>query len=200
MDNRYRIGLVAAALLALGMATGPAVAAADEAAEELAPNFTLKSRDGQNVELRGQVVMVNFWASWCGPCRQEFPHLDEIYQRYRRLGFTVLGVNVEEDTRAAERWLADTPVSFPILFDRTNRVSREYDVVAMPSTVLIDRDGKVRHVHNGYQPGYENKYQTQVRALLRERQSKVAGEQKAAPRAAFTMSAEELRERGLEPE
>ena len=139
--------------------------------EDAAPDFTLKSRGGENIklsELRGQVVLINFWASWCGPCRQEMPLLDQMYQQYSPLGFTLLGVNVEQDTTDAERMLEDTPVTFPILFDAENEVSKLYDVTAMPSTVLVDRDGNVRYVHQGYKPGYENEYLTQIRALVRE--------------------------------
>src|SRR5215470_744860 len=146
-------------------------AAAHAALDGPAPDFTLKSRAGENIklsELRGQVVLINFWASWCGPCRQEMPLLDQMYQKYAPLGFTLLGVNVEQDSTDAERLLKDTPVTFPILFDAQNEVSKLYDVTAMPSTVLVDRDGKVRYVHKGYQPGYETEYQTQIRALVKE--------------------------------
>jgi peroxiredoxin len=139
---------------------------------ESAPDFTLPRDDGQSIslsELRGQVVMINFWASWCGPCRQEMPLLEQIHQRYEPLGFTLLGVNVEENSGDAIAFLEERPVSFPILFDPNNDVSKLYDVIAMPSTVLIDRQGKVRHLHHGYKPGYENDYQDQVRALVRER-------------------------------
>lgn len=136
-----------------------------------APDFDLASRDGGRValsDLAGQVVMVNFWATWCGPCRQEMPQLEALYERYSDLGFTLLGVNVEEDSSGADAFLAETPVSFPILFDPENKVSELYNVVAMPSTVLIDKSGNLRFIHHGYQPGYENDYQSQIRALIRE--------------------------------
>ncbi len=136
-----------------------------------APDFTLKSRSGENIklsELRGQVVMINFWASWCGPCRQEMPLLDQLYQRYQPMGFTLLGVNVEEDGTAADKVLKEIPVSFPVLYDNRNQVSERYQVSAMPSTFLIDRDGQVRYLHKGYQPGYEETYQQQIRELVRE--------------------------------
>jgi peroxiredoxin len=137
-----------------------------------APDFTLESRAGGPVSLaglRGQVVLVNFWATWCAPCRQEMPLLDAIYRRYEPMGFTLLGVNVEPDSRLSERFLRDTPVTFPILFDPEERVSRLYSVAAMPSTVIIDRKGVVRYIHHGYKPGDENKYQDSVRTLIRER-------------------------------
>ena len=136
-----------------------------------APDFTLKSRSGENLklsELRGEVVMVNFWASWCGPCRQEMPLLDQLYKRFSPMGFTILGVNVEEDSADAEKVLGEIPVSFPILFDSRNQVSKAYDINAMPSTFLVDRDGKVRYLHKGYKPGYEDEYQRQIRELIRE--------------------------------
>ena len=136
-----------------------------------APQFNLGSREGKDVSLtqyHGQVVMINFWASWCGPCRQEMPLLEGIYKKYNKLGFTLLGVNVEPDSKAAEEWLKATPVSFPILFDKDSKVSKLYDVAGMPSTVIIDRAGKVRVLHRGYKPGDENEYLDSIRSLVRE--------------------------------
>jgi peroxiredoxin len=136
-----------------------------------APNFTLKSNTGKNIklsELRGQVVLLNFWASWCGPCRQEMPLLEKLQQRYSALGFTVLGVNVEEDPSKAKSLLKDIPVSFPILFDTQNTVSKQYNVSAMPSTVMIDRNGNMRYLHTGYKSGDEVQYKKWVKQLVKE--------------------------------
>jgi peroxiredoxin len=136
-----------------------------------APTFSLPDRSGNMVSLddyKGQVVLVNFWASWCGPCRQEMPLLEELHQRYAPLGFTLLGINVEEDSSLADSFLAETPVEFPILYDRSNAVSKAYDVIAMPTTIIVDREGRVRFIHHGYKAGYENDYQDQVRTLIRE--------------------------------
>ncbi len=168
MTNRgLRIaGVLAAGLLGSVLAGGPVVAN-----NSVAPAFSLQTRDGKTLsleDLRGEVVMINFWATWCGPCRQEMPLLEQIYQRYSGLGFTLLGVNVEEHSADADRFLAETPVSFPILFDPNNEVSKQYGVRAMPSTVIVDRQGNVRFLHHGYQPGYENEYQNQIRELVRE--------------------------------
>ena len=141
------------------------------ASSAIAPSFSLPSRSGDSVsleQLKGQVVMLNFWASWCGPCRQEMPLLDQMHKRYSSLGFTLLGVNVEANTKDAERWLAETPVSFPVLFDKDSKVSKLYDVNAMPSTVFIDRKGNVRYLHRGYKAGDEGEYLNQIRALLKE--------------------------------
>ena len=162
---RNRIAAIAAAL-ALAL---PALAGS--AAGGLAPPFTLASRSGGDVSLahyKGQVVMINFWASWCGPCRQEMPLLESIYRRYGKMGFTLLGVNVEPDSQAANEWLKLTPVSFPILYDKDSKVSKLYDVAGMPSTVIIDRSGKLRMLHRGYKPGDENEYLDSIRTLIRE--------------------------------
>lgn len=136
-----------------------------------APNFTLKSLSGKNIklsELTGNVVLVNFWASWCGPCRQEMPLLDAIHKKYEPLGFTVLGINVEEQVANAKSFIDERPVDFPILFDSNNQVSKLYNVIAMPTTVVIDRDGKIRYIHQGYQSGDEVKYRKMVKTLVRE--------------------------------
>ena len=138
---------------------------------QVAPDFALKSSTGENLRLseyRGDVVMINFWATWCGPCRQEMPLLDELYTRYERVGFSLLGVNIDDDSRRAMQMIEDLGVSFPVLFDARKEVSELYEVEAMPVTVLVDREGNVRYVHHGYKPGYEEKYLDQVRSLLRE--------------------------------
>jgi peroxiredoxin len=160
---RTMLGMAASLLLAMtvnaGELSGPA------------PNFSLMSRSGEQVsleDLKGQVVMINFWATWCGPCRREMPHLEALHQRYSNLGFTLLGINVEDDTRGVEKFLRETPVSFEVLYDPTNKVSALYDVIAMPSTVMVDREGNLRFMHHGYQAGFEHEYQAQIRALLRE--------------------------------
>jgi peroxiredoxin len=136
-----------------------------------APPFTLAAKGGSNVSLsqyKGQVVMINFWASWCGPCREEMPLLETIYKKYSKLGFTMIGVNVEPDSKAADEWLKATPVSFPILYDTDSKVSKLYEVAGMPSTVIIDRNGNLRKLHRGYKPGDENEYLDSIRALIRE--------------------------------
>ena len=162
---RIRIAVIVAAL----SVSLPALAGSSSPAP--APAFTLASRAGQDVSLaqyKGQVVMINFWASWCGPCRQEMPLLESIYKKYNKMGFTMLGVNVEPDSNAANEWLKATPVSFPILYDRDSKVSKLYDVAGMPSTVIIDRTGKLRVLHRGYKPGDENEYLDSIRTLIRE--------------------------------
>lgn len=136
-----------------------------------APDFALKSSTGENLrlsEFRGDVVMINFWATWCGPCRQEMPLLDELHNRYERVGFNLLGVNIDDDSRRAMQMIDELGVDFPVLFDARKEVSELYDVETMPVTVLVDREGTVRYVHLGYKPGDEDTYLDKVRSLLRE--------------------------------
>ncbi|MGZ5129995.1 MAG: TlpA disulfide reductase family protein [Caldimonas sp.] len=162
----FGLRLVAAvAMLVVAGAATPAIAPS-----AAAPDFTLRTMSGPNLRLaeqRGRVVMVNFWATWCGPCRQEMPQLDRLYQKYRSSGFVLLGVNVDDDTRKAADVAAKLGVTFPVLLDTDKAVSKLYDLSTMPSTVLIDRDGKVRYVHRGYLTGYEDNYDKQIRELLK---------------------------------
>jgi thiol-disulfide isomerase/thioredoxin len=160
------------ALLAAGALLLP-VAATEAAADPQgpAPNFKLPLRGGKDLslaQLRGQVVMLNFWASWCGPCRQEMPLLESIQKKYKPLGFTMVGVNVEPDSAEAEKFLQQVPVSFPVAYDRDSNVSKLFRVRGMPSTVIVDRKGNTRMIHQGYKPGDENVYLDQIRSLLRE--------------------------------
>ncbi len=139
--------------------------------KEAAPDFTLETLEGPNLRLeeyRGQVVLLNFWASWCGPCRQEMPVLDRLHQRYEDTGFAVLGVNVEGERAPAQKIVDKTNVTFPVLIDAKQKVSELYNLEAMPSTVVIDRDGVVRYIHRGYKPGDEAKYVEVVKELIRE--------------------------------
>jgi peroxiredoxin len=164
---RGSIGRAWAAAFALAVACGAQATPAGRSA----PDFTLRSAEGPNVRLqesRGRVVMVNFWATWCGPCRQEMPHLNRLYGRYRDAGFTLFGVNIDEDPAKAIGLANRLGLQFPVLLDSEKKVSRLYDLSTMPSTVLIDRDGRVRHVHLGYRDGVEVTYETQIRELLKE--------------------------------
>ncbi len=136
-----------------------------------APDFTLPSSSGSNVrlsELKGEVILLNFWASWCGPCRVEMPSLNKLHNKYKSIGFKVIGVNVEESNTNAKVFLKENKVSFPILWDKKNKVSKQYHVSAMPTTVLIDRDGKIRYIHKGYQAGDEKIYKKVIKQLIRE--------------------------------
>ena len=158
-------------ILAAWLAGAAGTAAALPPVGTLAPDFASKSDSGRNVrlsELRGQVVLVNFWASWCSPCRQELPLLSKMYSQYGNAGFVLLAVNVDDNRKDAEGMLKRLGLKVPTLFDGRKSVARLYGVDTMPATLVIDRDGRVRYVHRGYYEGYEKKYEQQVRELLKE--------------------------------
>lgn len=169
IKQQLRTGYLRACLLLLGLSlTAPAFSVD---VEQSAPDFTLEALEGPNQRLqeyRGQVVLINFWASWCGPCRQEMPVLDQLHKRYEEAGFAVLGVNVEGSRAPAEKIAKEANVSFPVLIDAKQKISKEYDLEAMPSTVVVDRDGKIRYIHRGYKPGDETKYLEVVKQLISE--------------------------------
>jgi len=166
MLKLFRLIVVAMSLFGLGVMPANAKIISGKA-----PVFTLKSRGGHNLRLsdyRGQVVLINFWASWCGPCRQEMPLLENLYKRYNKLGFTIMGVNVDTDSTKANNYLKDMTVTFPIVYDISNAVSKSFNVNAMPTTVIVDRNGNMRFLHQGYRPGYENDYKKEVVQLIKE--------------------------------
>jgi peroxiredoxin len=159
------------AVLGAALAIGPTLSAQAIAPTGFAPDFTLRAADGKNLRLqeqRGQVVLVNFWATWCGPCKQEMPHLNRLYEKYRASGFVLLAVNIDEDPRLAVGTAQRMGLKFPVLLAGDKKVSKLYDLSSMPSTVMIDRDGRVRHIHLGYREGLEDLYEKQIRELVKE--------------------------------
>lgn len=169
-----RNALLAAALATLtagftGLFGTPALASVKP--QQPAPDFTLARAEGGNLRLaeqRGQVVLINFWASWCGPCRVEMPHLNRLHAAYKASGFTVLAINVDDDPKHGAATAARWGVRVPVLLDANKQVTRRYDLGAMPGTVLVDRDGQVRYLHRGYREGMEADYERQIRELVKE--------------------------------
>lgn len=117
---------------------------------------------------RGNVVMLNFWASWCAPCREEFPLMDDLLKRYEALGFTIVAVNIDQRRELADKMLAQLNPSFTVVFDTENKVSQRYQLEAMPSTFFLDRKGNIRFAHKGYRAGDESKYEDFIRTLIKE--------------------------------
>jgi thiol-disulfide isomerase/thioredoxin len=169
--KRRTVTSLVAAFVALAAAPAAPVLAAGAAAGP-APDFVLDSNTGKPLKLsgfKGQVVMINFWATWCGPCRKEMPLLDAIYKQYKDKSFTLLSVNVEPDPKLANDWLKKTPVSFPVLYDVKSDVSNLYKVAVMPSSIFVDKKGNLRSIHRGYKDGDENDYMNSIRMLMREK-------------------------------
>jgi peroxiredoxin len=133
-----------------------------------APDFTLQTRDGETIalaDLRGPVVLLNFWATWCPPCRAEMPAIQDVYDGYQDQGFTVLAVDVGEGDAQVASFADERGLTFPILMDGDGTVSRRYQVRAMPSTFFIDQDGIIREVTLGG-PMSEGFIESQVSGLL----------------------------------
>ncbi len=118
----------------------------------------------------GQVLYVDFWASWCGPCLQSFPFMDELQSRHGTAGLRVVAVNLDERPEDARLFLEDMAVSFQVVEDasETKQCARDFGVAAMPSSYLIDRKGVVRHVHRGFRPGDTATVRALVEFLLQE--------------------------------
>ncbi len=118
--------------------------------------------------LRGRVVYVDFWASWCVPCRVSMPALDGLYRRNQARGFSVVGVSKDVSAAEAKRFLAKVAVTFPLAIDADDAAARAFDVKAMPSGYLIDRKGVVRHVHRGYNDESAAALEREIETLLKE--------------------------------
>lgn len=113
---------------------------------EAAPNFTLTTLDGQTVQLsdlKGKAVMLNFWGTWCKPCRTEMPAMQAAYQKYKAQGFTIAAINIAETDIAASNFAKQVGISFPIWMDRNREVVKLYDIGPLPSSIFIDPDGTI---------------------------------------------------------
>jgi cytochrome c biogenesis protein CcmG/thiol:disulfide interchange protein DsbE len=135
------------------LVTGP-TAAQGPVVGNPAPDITLETRDGVKTrlaDLRGQAVVINFWASWCVPCRTEMPHLVAVYQEHAARGLAVLAVNLTDQERSEDigRFVESTAMPFPALLDARGRVRERYRLVAVPTTVFVDRSGVVQRIHPG---------------------------------------------------
>jgi peroxiredoxin len=142
-----------------GAAVTPvAVAALPDSAplpDHPAPDFALPQLDGTPLELRdlrGQVVLINVWATWCPPCRAEMPAIQQAYAEYRDRGFIVLAINQREDADAITSFLEQHQLTFPILLDRDGQASAAYQASALPSSFFVDRRGVIRAVYRGPMP------------------------------------------------
>jgi cytochrome c biogenesis protein CcmG/thiol:disulfide interchange protein DsbE len=165
---RQRAGFVVAIVAALSCVAGTAWALA---AGARAPEIGLRDRSNQMVNLaslRGQVFVVDFWASWCAPCAQEMPFLEGLYASLHQEGFTVIGVSQDSDAGHIDTFLGRVHVSFPIAQDTGQAVAHRYGPGAMPTTFIVDRRGIVRYVHNGFRRGDAATIEREIRALIAE--------------------------------
>ena len=163
--NRILCLLMCAGLATTGVAHAVGVG-------EAAPSFALATAKGEAValdKLRGQVVYVDFWASWCGPCKRSFPWMNELAQRYGASGLAVVAVNVDKKREDAERFLAQLPAQFTVVYDAAGTTPAAYAAKAMPSSYLIDRSGKIVMVEQGFRDEQKAAVETRIRDLLAAR-------------------------------
>ncbi len=151
---------------------GSFASAADAAAKPwAAPAFSLKDKAGQVrtlAEFKGSVVLVDFWASWCAPCKASFPALDSLHEDLHGDGLEVVAINVDEDRKDAQAFLEGRSPSMTVLFDPQGRSPQDYKVEGMPSSFLIDRDGNVRFQHLGFTEKTKANFRREIAILLRE--------------------------------
>lgn len=136
-----------------------------------APDITLRTADGAAIrlaDLRGRVVLVDFWASWCAPCKASFPALDALYREFHPRGVDVLAVNLDERRRDADVFLAGRPHALTVVFDPKGASAEAFGVQGMPSSFLIDRNGIVRFAHMGYSGNVAESYRHELTMLVSE--------------------------------
>jgi peroxiredoxin len=137
-----------------------------------APDVALLRPDGTAVHVadyRGKILLVDFWASWCVPCKTSFPALDALYREYQPRGVEVLAVNVDEQHSKADAFLTDHPHRMTVLFDPKGAAAEAFGVKGMPTSYVIDRVGNVRFTHTGYSGNVDASYRNEIAQLLAER-------------------------------
>jgi thiol-disulfide isomerase/thioredoxin len=157
-------------LLLLALVCFEAVATED--VNRPAPNCALSNLEvSEKYDLqrfKGQVVYVDFWASWCGPCVQSFPYMNTLNHDLKEQGLQVLGINLDENAEDAHDFVSHTPPEFLVAADSNGNCAKEFGVKAMPSTFLVDRKGVIREIHYGFRPGEAKEFRGKVEQLLAE--------------------------------
>lgn len=119
-------------------------------------------------QFSGQVVVLDFWASWCVPCRRSFPWLNSMHSKYSGDGLIVVGINLDNEEALAAAFLDEFPAEFAIYFDRDKSLARQFDVAAMPSSFVIGPDGQVLAYHQGFRVADQDGYEAAIRAALQQ--------------------------------
>lgn len=162
---------IAASVLSVSLLVKAGAAEGDTYGDEPAPDFVLKSLDGPNLRLseyRGQVVMLAFWASWCGECRGQLKAFTDLHTAYGESGLTILSVNLDSKMTQARETAQSLGLGFPVLYDAGGEVAELYDIRDVPLVVFVDREGRVRGTMDGYSGSDETLFVERVRTLLRE--------------------------------
>jgi thiol-disulfide isomerase/thioredoxin len=133
-----------------------------------APNFDLAGRTGSIKlnDFKGKAVYLDFWASWCGPCKQSFPWMNEMQSKYASKGFQIVAINVDQKINEANAFLKDNPAKFAVAFDPSGKMPLTYAIKGMPTSFLIGPDGKVLSVHSGFRPEQRDELERQIKLSL----------------------------------
>lgn len=168
MNTWFLKRLSGLAVLALALAGGAGTLQAAVKVGDALPDLGSLGLEGRLPDgLKGKVVLLDFWASWCGPCKLSFPVLEDLHRRYAERGLVVLGVNVDEKSAAMEAFLKKHTVTFPVVRDAQQKLVSQVDVSTMPTSLLIDGEGKVRYLHSGFHGDASRKeYEKEIELLL----------------------------------
>lgn len=115
---------------------------------------------------KGEVIYLDFWASWCGPCRKSFPWMNKIAAEYKEQGFSVISVNLDANKALATKFLKEMPASFTVIYDPKGKIAKHFKIQGMPSSMLIGRDGKIKSRHTGFFTNKISVYQKEIEQLL----------------------------------
>ena len=115
---------------------------------------------------QGEVVYIDFWASWCGPCVKSFPWMNKIQQQYKQQGFTVISINLDADKAKASQFLINNPASFAVIYDSKGSIAKHFSIQGMPTSMLINREGEITYRHSGFFTGKINQYEDEIKQLL----------------------------------
>ncbi len=115
---------------------------------------------------KGKVIYLDFWASWCGPCRKSFPWMNKIQKKYKQQGFSVISVNLDANKDLAIKFLNETPAFFTVIYDPRGKLAKHFKIQGMPSSMLIARDGKIKFRHTGFFTKKISQYQQEIEQLL----------------------------------
>lgn len=135
-------------------------------------NETVTSRQALEQSLvkhKGKVVYLDFWASWCGPCRKSFPWMNDIQKQYQQQGFSVISVNLDADKALASEFLVQTPANFRVIYDPKGKIAKHFKIQGMPSSMIIGRDGQIKARHTGFFTKKIPQYQQEIEALLAQK-------------------------------
>jgi thiol-disulfide isomerase/thioredoxin len=135
------------------------------------PPVDMADLGGKKVDLKvleGKVVVIDFWASWCGPCKEEMPVLESLHQKYAERGLVIVGINIDRSAKKMNKFLKSTSVTFRIVHDPKITIAQKYEPSTMPSSYFIGRNGKLRYIHEGFSKKDAAELEERIKALLAE--------------------------------